>query len=284
MDLWTLLLLTLAVAIASGFLGSLAGLAGGIILGPILLLFLGVPFGYAVGASAVAALATSTTTGATYIRNRIADVRLANLLVTAAVPGAIAGAAITVALHNTDLVPILMVLLGVVLVSSIPGCLAASGPRTSTAQRPSEISRVFHLEGRYYDPAQQQVVRYTPQRGGTALGLMAGVGLVSGLFGIGAGILNVLVMDRVMGLPLKVATTTSNLMIGVAVMASVGVLFAGGLVLPELAAPAAIGTIVGALAGSRLLPRLSTVWIRYVFLGALSVLSVWIIYRGAVAL
>lgn len=285
MDLWTLLLLTLAVAITSGFQGRLAGLAGGIILGPILLLFLNVPFGYAVGASAVVALATSTTTGATHIRGCIADVRIANLRAVAAVPAAIVGAAITVALHNTDLVPILMVLLGLVVASSIPGLLASSRPRkTPTPPKPDAVARIFHLDGRYFDPAQGKAVPCRAQRGPTSLGLMLGVGLVSGLFGNGAAILNVLVMDRVMGLPMKVATTASNLMIGVAVMANVGVLFAGGLVLPVLAHPAAIGTILGALAGSRILPRLSTAGIRYVFLGVLSVLSVWIVYRGAIAL
>ena len=109
---------------------------------------------------------------------------------------------------------------------------------------------------------------------------MFGAGFVAGLFGIGSGVLNVLALDRALRLPIKVATATSNFMIGVTATAGVGVLFIGGLVLPMLAAPVAIGTTVGAYVGSRTLPRLTNRLIRLTFFVVLIVLAIETIVRG----
>jgi uncharacterized protein len=274
----------LAVAIGAGFLGSLAGLGGGVILTPVLVLFFGIPFGDAVGASAVSVLATSTTSGAAYVHDRLTDLRIGNFLQIATVPGAMIGATATVVLVHTSLVPILLIVLGVVLISTVPGSIAMRHEEHPPEVAGDAISRRLHLEGNYYDRLHERVVHYRGQNSTRALEVMFGAGVVAGLFGIGSGVLKVLALDRALRLPMKISTATSNFMIGVTATAGVGVLFAGGLVLPLLAAPVAIGTTAGAFMGSRLLPGLANRLIRWIFIVILIVLGIETIVRGAVAL
>jgi uncharacterized protein len=279
-----LVLALLAVATAAGFVGSLAGLGGGVILTPVLVLFFGIPFGDAVGASAVSVLATSTTAGAAYVHDRLTDLRIGNFLQIATVPGALMGATATVFLVHTSLVPVLLIALGIVLLATVPGSLAMRHEEHPPEVEGDAISRRLHLEGNYYDRTQERVVHYRGQNSTRALEVMFGAGIVAGLFGIGSGVLKVLALDRALRLPMKISTATSNFMIGVTATAGVGVLFAGGLVLPTIAAPVALGTTAGAYAGSRLLPRLANRLIRWVFLVILVVLAVETIVRGAIAL
>ena len=274
----------IAVATGAGFLGSLAGLGGGVILTPVLVLFFGIPFGDAVGASAVSVLATSTTAGAAYVHDHITDLRIGNFLQIATVPGALIGASVTVVLAHTSLVPVLMIVLGVVLLATVPGTIALRHHEGLPIGKRDRLSQRLRLEGAYVDPLNMKVVRYEGRRTDQALGVMFGAGVVAGLFGIGSGVLKVLALDRALRLPMKVSTATSNFMIGVTATAGVGVLFAGGLILPFLAAPVAIGTTTGSFLGSRLLPRLSNRLIRWVFVVILVVLSVEIILRGSVGL
>ncbi len=274
----------LAIAVAAGFLGSLAGLGGGVILTPVLVLFFGIPFGDAVGASAVSVLATSTTSGAAYVHDRLTDLRIGNFLQIATVPGALIGATATVLLAPTNLVPVLLIVLGLVLLSTVPGSIAMRHEEHPPEGPGDAISRRLKFEGNYYDRLHQRVVHYRGQNSKTALVVMFAAGIVSGLFGIGSGVLKVLALDRALRLPMKVSTATSNFMIGVTATAGVGVLFAGNLVLPLLAAPVAIGTTTGAYLGSRLLPGLTNRLIRWLFVVILLVLAVETLVRGVAML
>ena len=276
-----LVLSLLAVAIGAGFLGSLAGLGGGVIITPVLVVFFGIPFGDAVGASAVSVLATSTTAGAAYVHDHLTDLRIGNFLQIATVPGALIGAAATVVLARTSLVPVLLIVLGVVLISTVPGTIAMRHAESFAPIPTSPLARRLRLRGAYFDQLNQRVVTYEGKRANEALGVMFGAGLVAGLFGIGSGVLKVLALDRALRLPMKVSTATSNFMIGVTATAGVGVLFAGGLIFPMLAAPVAIGTTTGSFLGSRLLPRMSNRLIRWVFVGILIAVSIEVIIRGA---
>ena len=279
-----LVLALILVALGAGFLGSLAGLGGGVILTPVLVIFFGIPFGLAVGASAISVLATSTTTGAAYVHDRLTDLRIGNFLQVMTVPGAIIGATITVYLARTSLVPVLLVVLGVVLIATVPGSLAMRHEEHPPQVAGDAISHRLHLEGNYYDKANRQLVHYRGQNSVQALEVMFGAGLVAGLFGIGSGVLKVLALDRALRLPMKVSTATSNFMIGVTATAGIGVMFAGGLISPILAAPVAIGTTAGSFLGSRLLPGLSNRLIRWVFTAILVGLSIEVILRGAIQL
>jgi uncharacterized protein len=274
------LLLLLLVAVAAGFLGSLAGLGGGVVLVPTLVILFGIPFPFAVGASAVSVLATSTASGAAYVADRLTNLRVANLLQVATVPGALVGATLTIYVARAGLVPVLLVILGMVLLASLPATLTHRHeelPGTVIADRWSARLR---LGDSYPDAVLDREVPYVTTNTGRTLSVMFGAGIVSGMFGIGSGILKVLALEGEMRLPMKVATATSNLMIGVTVTAGVGILLTAGYIDPVLAAPVALGTALGSFGGSRVLPRLSNRMVRWIFVPVLLALAFELILRG----
>lgn len=273
------LLLLCAVGIGAGLLGSLAGLGGGIVLVPALVLGFGVPLVDAIGASAVSVLATSTTTGSAYVRDHLTDVRIGMFLEIATVPGALVGVVATLVLTRSGLSSILLVGLGVLLLATLPGSWRSA--ETSTVSlTPDDRSIRLGLIGSYHDQRRGTDVSYQAARTNPALATMFGAGLVSGMFGIGSGVLKVLALERFLGLPPKVATATSNFMIGVTVAASSGVLLLAGSVNPVLVAPVALGTVGGSLLGSRLLPAMSDHRLRLIFLAVVAILGVELILRG----
>ncbi|MDE1821473.1 MAG: sulfite exporter TauE/SafE family protein [Euryarchaeota archaeon] len=280
MLLWVILLLLIAVGVAGGLLGSLAGLGGGVVIVPILVIGLGVPLLEAIGASAVSVLATSTTTGAAYVRDHITDVRIGMFLEIATVPGALLGVTATLVLAKVGLQPLLLFILGVVLLITVLDGVrhrpAGDQPVPADAR-----SLRLHLEGSYLDLHDHREVRYRAGRTNPAFATMFGAGLVSGMFGIGSGALKVTALERFLGLPVKVATATSNFMIGVTVAASSGILLLAGAVNPLLAAPVALGTVTGSFLGSRILPRARNEILRVLFLGAVAALATELVLRGA---
>lgn len=280
MLLWLALLLLVAIAFGAGFLGSLTGLGGGVIVVPILVIFFNVPFVQAVGASAVTVLATSSTTGAAYVRDHLTDLKIGMFLEIATVPGAFVGAVAVIFLARWDLVPALLVALGVVLLLTIPSDLMHRREELPENVVPDARSRRLHLEGSYYDKNLGKRVEYRAANTDEALGVMFGAGVVSGMFGIGSGVLKVLALDGALKLPMKVGTATSNFMIGVTVAAGAGVLLAAGYIDPVLAGPVAIGTAGGAYLGSRVLPSMSNRAVRFVFLPVLAGLAIELILRG----
>lgn len=281
MSIELLLLLLGVVAVAAGFVGSLAGLGGGVVLVPTLVIVFGVPFPYAVGASAVSVLATSTATASSYVRDRLANLRVANVLQVATVSGALVGAVLTVYATRLGLVPALLTALGVLLLATLPTTWRHRNDALALEPlAPDPVAERLHLGSEYHDVQLGRDVPYGATGTVPALLIMLGAGVVSGLFGIGSGILKVLALEGRMHLPMKVATATSNLMIGVTVTAGVGVLLAAGYLDPVLAAPVALGTAVGSFGGSRLLPGLSNRAVRWIFIPVLIAVSLELILRG----
>ncbi len=278
------LLLTLLelglIAIGAGFLGSLAGLGGGVVIVPVLVIFFQVPFIDAVGASAISVLATSAATGSAYVKDHLTDLRIGMFLEIATVPGALLGATLTIALSRSGLVPALLVALGVILLASVPGNLRNETDPLHVQGQPDATSRRLGLTGHYVDAKHHKEVDYAAIATRPALVVMFGAGIVSGLFGIGSGVLKVQALERALRLPIKVATATSNFMIGVTVAATAGVLLAAGYIDPVVAAPVALGTAAGSLIGSYLFPGLSSRLVKGVFLVILVVLAVEVILRG----
>lgn len=277
--IWFLLIL-FAVALLAGLVGSLAGLGGGVVVLPVLVILFQIPFVEAVGASAVSVLATSITAGSAYVQNHLTDIRIGMFLEIATVPGAFLGIGLTLFLAKSSLEPVLLVLLGIVLLSTLPASLRRWGEEVPTDVVQDERSKRLHLEGSYYDSHLKRRVEYWAADTRGALGTMFGAGVVSGMFGIGSGVLKVVALERFLRLPVKVATSTSNFMIGVTVAASTSVLFVSGYINPALAAPVAIGTAVGSWGGSRVFPHLSNRLVRAIFIPVLIVLAVEVILRG----
>jgi uncharacterized protein len=269
-------ILVAAISFLAGVLGSLLGLGGGIIVVPALTLLLGVDIRLAIGASIISVIATSSGAAAAYVRDRLANLRVAMFLELGTTSGAITGAWVAGLLHPRWL----FVLFGAILGYS---ALAMLKPRERAVARHHAETPLAHrlrLQSSYFDDARDVEVRYEPTRPMLGLGLMYVAGIVSGLLGIGSGALKVPAMDLAMELPIKVSTATSNFMIGVTAAASAGLYFARGQIDPFVAAPVAIGVLAGAFVGSRILSRLSSRALRVTFVGVLVVVSLEMLVRG----
>ena len=278
MDLVEFALLLILTGVLAGIVGSLTGLGGAVVALPVLVVAFAVPFPEAAGAGLLTVLATSSTTGAAYLRDRLSDLRIGMFLEIATVPGALIGASATVFLVHAQLSDALLIALGAVLLSLIPGVIVRGRNRPPTL--PDRISRRWGLTGAYYDERRQEEVRYAGARTRPALGVAFVAGIVSGMFGIGGGVFKVLAMEHYLGLPMKVSTATSNFMIGVTGAAGASVLLVAGYVNPIIGAPLVLGTVAGALGGSRVLPKLRNRTVRWLFVPVIAVLAVEVILRG----
>lgn len=273
MTVLTLALLVAAGSMCAGLLGALTGLGGGIIVVPMLTLLFGVDLRYAVGASLVSIIATSSGAAAAYVREGYTNVRVGILLETGTVIGALAGAAIA------GYVPVgaLAVLFGVVLLATAAQSLRAR-VELAPVDHPDRWATWLRLDSTY--PTANGEQRYSVRGVPAGLAIMFVAGILSALLGIGSGIVKVLAMDRVMRLPFKVSTTTSNFMIGVTAAASAGVYLHRGYVDPAIAFPVMLGVLAGALLGARLLPVVKTTWLRRLFTVVVVVMALRMLYKG----
>jgi uncharacterized protein len=279
-ELALFVVLLLLVAVIAGLVGSLTGLGGGVVMIPLLVVLFATSVPVAIGTGFVTILATSSATGAAYVRDRLTDIRIGMFLEIATVPGALVGATATVFLTHANLSSALLIALGVVLLSTIPIGLSRRNVEIPPEVPQGRVARRMGLAGEYHDRFLGQVVPYRAARARPALAVMFSAGVVSGMFGIGAGVLKVLALERSMNLPMKVATATSNFMIGVTAAAGAGVMLAAGYVNPVVAAPVALGTAAGAYLGSRILPGLRNRTVRIIFLPVILALGVEVILRG----
>jgi len=265
-----------ATSVAAGGAGAVLGLGGGILLIPILTLFFGVDLHYAMGASIVSVIATSSGAAAAYLRTSLSNVRIGLFLAVATVSGALLGAA----LAGVVPVRVLQLLLGLALAYSTVTTLRQLRVELPEPVEADPLALRFGLDGTYYDAPLDRDVKYRAARVAQGFSAMFGAGLLSGLLGIGSGAFKVLAMDHFMRLPMKVSTATSNFMIGITSAASAGIYFSRGDIHPVLAAPVAAGVLVGAAAGTRLMARLRNSTIRKAFLPVLAWLAVSMILRG----
>ncbi|MCK9893541.1 sulfite exporter TauE/SafE family protein [Frankia sp. AgB32] len=262
------------VCVASGCLGSLLGLGGGTFIVPILTLAFGLDVRLAIGASVISVVAGSAAASPRYLDQGFANLRIAVTLEVATVSGAVGGALLAGHLSARTL----YVVFGTVLAFSAVQMLRNRQERSGLAVPGDRIADVLTLHGSVTDGQRQRAYQVT--RTATGLTMMTAAGAVSGLLGIGSGAMKVPAMDLAMRLPIKVSTATSNLMIGVTGAASAVVYLQRGDVVPALAAAVAIGTVVGARLGSRMLAGVRTTTLRAVFLVVLLVISAQMLLRG----
>jgi uncharacterized membrane protein YfcA len=264
-----------AGSLAAGFLGALTGLGGGVVIVPMLVLIFHVDLNYAIGASLVSVIATSSGAAASYVKEGYSNIRIGMFLEIATTVGALVGASLV----TSALVPkeAIAVLFGLVLLFS---AYLSSRPRPEhpAGKQPDPLAIRLRLDGTYPTPlgAQPYHVYHVP----LGFGLMFLAGVLSGLLGIGSGALKVLAMDQAMRIPFKVSTTTSNFMIGVTAAASAGVYLRQGYITPGLAMPVMLGVLLGSLLGARLLVVLDTKVLRRVFGLVILALAVQMIYKG----
>jgi uncharacterized membrane protein YfcA len=265
--------LVLAGSFVGGLLVSLTGLGGGGVLVPLLAIFFRVDIRYAIGASLVSVIATSSGAAAAYVKEGFSNIRIGMFLEIATTVGALTGA------YLAAIVPVkaLAIIFGVVLVYS---AYLSRSPRPPNERNlpPDPLATRLQLNGSFPEAGAQR--HYNPQRVPVGFSLMFGAGALSGLLGIGSGAVKVLAMDQAMKIPFKVSTTTSNFMIGVTAAASAGVYLSRGYIDPGLAMPVMLGVLAGSLLGTRILLRTETKVLRIVFSIVIVLLGLEMLYKG----
>lgn len=272
----TVLVFTLIVlvgAFLAGLLGSLTGLGGGVIIIPLLTLGLGVNIHYAIGASIVSVIATSSGSAAAYVKEGITNVRIGMFLEIATTISAIVGVIIATYIDANSI----MVVFGLILLFSAFMMLRKKIDHSDN-EKTSVLAKYFKLNGSY--PTASGVKHYAVHNviGGFAMMFVAGT--LSGLLGIGSGALKVIGMDNIMKIPFKVSTTTSNFMIGVTAAASALIYFHKGQINPVIAMPVSLGVILGATLGAKILIKTKTDKLKWIFAVVVVFLALQMIYNG----
>ncbi|MGH7906399.1 MAG: sulfite exporter TauE/SafE family protein [Candidatus Binataceae bacterium] len=260
-------------AVLGGFVGSLTGLGGGVIITPVLALFLGVDIRYAMGASLISVIATSSGAAAAYVRDGYSSIRIGMFLEIATTIGAVCGAYLSAHVSTRWLA----IIFGVMLLQA--AWQASRTPKEAAAPNPPDpLAARFKMNG-YYRTAEGER-RYVVRRVKTGFSLMFGAGAVSGLLGIGSGSLKVIAMDQAMQIPFKVSTATSNFMIGVTAAASASLYLSRGYVDPSIVMPVMLGVLAGSMIGARLLPRLGVPLLRKAFAIIVGLIAIQMIVSG----
>ncbi len=255
------------IAVLAGFLGSLVGLGGGIIITPALTILFGFEIKYAIGASIVAVIATSSGSAIAFVKDHVSNMRVGMLLEVFTTAGGVVGALMAGVFSSK----LLYIFFSLILLNSFYGMLKKTGLITKLKKEEEKVENdkyadKYKLNSTYYDKATGETVKYNVTNVPQGSLVMFGAGFASGLLGIGSGAFKVVALDTYMKLPIKVSTATSNFMMGVTATASALIYFFNGTINPVVAAPIAIGTLIGSRTGAKVMQRLDAKYIRYIFL------------------
>lgn len=270
--------LLVITGLAAGILGAIMGIGGGMIVTPVMTMIMGLPIRYAIAASVIAVIATSSGSTIAYLRDDLLNLRVAMFLEIATTIGAIAGAI------AAGFVPgqLLYWLFGALLIFSTYNMIRKLIGKTDSAPATTDdaIARKMRLNGTYYDKAASKQVDYSVTNVPGGFAMMFGAGVASGMLGIGSGAFKVIAMDTIMHMPLKPSSATSNLMMGVTAAASATVYFFNGSMQPQIAAPLAIGILIGATIGTRIMPLLPTRILRMIFIPIIGYMGIQMFLKG----
>ncbi len=263
---------TLGGSLVAGLLGSLTGLGGGVVLVPMLVLLFKVDIHYAIGASLISVIATSSGSAAAYVREGYSNIRIGMFLEVATTLGAVGGAWLATRTPTRGIA----IVFGLVLLYSV---------YLSFQRHDDEViahnpwSDRLKMNGTFPGP-DGKLQQYSVKHISGGFGTMVGAGVLSGLLGIGSGAVKVLAMDHIMRIPFKVSTTTSNFMIGVTAAASAGVFLSRGYILPSLAMQVTLGVLAGSVLGARFLTQAKVQTVRIIFAMVIAALGVEMIFNA----
>jgi uncharacterized membrane protein YfcA len=272
----SVLLFTIIVllgAFLAGLLGSLTGLGGGVVIIPLLTLVLGVDLHYAIGASIISVIATSSGSAAAYVKEGITNIRIGMFLEIATTISAIFGAVITIYINPSYIA----VIFGIILLFSAAMMIRKKVDRSDN-DTSGKLAVWLKLNGTY--PTADGAKTYAVHNVIGGFMMMFVAGIISGLLGIGSGALKVIAMDNIMRIPFKVSTTTSNFMMGVTAAASAVVYFHRGQIDPGIAMPVTIGVLIGSTLGAKILIRSKPEKLKVVFAVVVTFLALQMIYNG----
>lgn len=267
------ILILLFGAAAAGLLGSLTGLGGGVVIIPLLTLGFGVPMHYAVGASLISVIGTSSGSAISYVKEGFSNMRIGMFLEIATTLGAIIGAIVAGMLNANAIAIVFSLVMLFTVISNLFG-----KPDHQEQLIPGSLEQKLKLYGTFPDNGVMR--EYSARNTVPGFLMMIFAGAMSGLLGIGSGSLKVIAMDNLMRLPFKVSTTTSNFMIGVTAVASALIYFQRGEILAEIAAPVLIGVVLGSFIGSKTLMRSKTKTLKIIFAVLVGSMSLYMMYNA----
>lgn len=262
-----------AGSLVAGFLGALTGLGGGVVLVPLLTIFFKVDLHYAIGASLVSVIATSSGSAAAYVKEGFSNIRIGMFLEIATTFGALLGAFLTAHVPTRAIA----ITFGLMLLYSAY-VSRKTRTRGNTELPPDPLATKLKMNSSF--PDTNGIRHYNVYNIPTGFSIMFGAGALSGLLGIGSGALKVVAMDQAMKIPFKVSTTTSNFMIGVTAAASAGIYLSRGYIDPTLAMPVMLGVLIGSLMGTRVLVKTKTKSLRLVFSVVIVLLGIQMLIKG----
>jgi uncharacterized protein len=266
-----------SVSVIASALGGMLGMASGIFIVPILTMLCHVDLRNAIGASIVSVIACSCGSAAAFLKERLTNIRLAIVLETATTAGALNGVLLAGRVPNQ----FLFFLFGTILLLSAWQMVARRDDPVSFRSRSlDQDSRVRELDSSYPDRELGLDISYRVEHVPIGLILMYVAGLISALLGIGSGVLKVPAMDTALRLPIKVSSATSNFMICVTAAASAGAYFMRGEIVAAITGPVALGSVVGAMLGARLLVSISNQRIRLLFAAVLIAVAAQMLFAG----
>ncbi|MDN5396232.1 MAG: sulfite exporter TauE/SafE family protein [Chryseobacterium sp.] len=260
-------------AVSAGLLGSLTGLGGGVIIIPLLTLGFGVPMHYAIGASLISVIGTSSGAAVAFVKEGFTNMRIGMFLEIGTTAGAIMGALLSGMLNPNTIGIIFASILLLTVILNLKG-----KPDHQEPVIKGSLEEKLKLYGTF--PDKGVLKSYAARNTVPGFLMMMFAGAMSGLLGIGSGALKVLAMDNMMKLPFKVSTTTSNFMIGVTAVASALIYFQRGEIIPVIVAPVLIGVVVGSFIGSKTLMVSKTKKLKVFFAIVITILSVYMMYNG----
>ncbi|ASE62201.1 sulfite exporter TauE/SafE family protein [Chryseobacterium indologenes] len=260
-------------AISAGLLGSLTGLGGGVIIIPLLTLGFGVPMHYAIGASLISVIGTSSGAAVAFVKEGFTNMRIGMFLEIATTAGAIIGALVSGMLNPNTIGIIFASILLLTVILNLKGKPDHQEPLIK-----GSLEEKLKLFGTF--PDKGVLKSYSARNTVPGFLMMMFAGAMSGLLGIGSGALKVLAMDNMMKLPFKVSTTTSNFMIGVTAVASALIYFQRGEIIPVIVAPVLIGVVIGSFIGSKTLMVSKTKKLKVFFAIVITILSIYMMYNG----
>ncbi|MCC7193656.1 MAG: sulfite exporter TauE/SafE family protein [Phycisphaeraceae bacterium] len=272
-------LASFSISVAAGLLGSMLGIGGGIIVVPALTQLLGVDMKYAVAASFIGVIATSNGAAASYVRQHLTNLRLAMVLEVATVAGALGGAYLGGIVSDRFLLVLFGCILGYAAFAMFIDRLRS---KVQSPEQEDRLAGRLRLHGQYFDQSLNEHVNYRVIRVWFGLAVSMTAGIISGLLGVGGGILKVPAMHLGMRVPIKVSTATSNFMMGVTAAASAAVYFSRGQIVPLIAAPVGAGVLLGAVTGSRMLPKVKNAYVKMGFVAVLIAVAIRMFYKGLV--
>jgi uncharacterized protein len=266
-----------SVSVIASALGGMLGMASGIFIVPILTVLCHVDLRNAIGASIVSVIACSCGSAAAFLKERLTNVRLAIVLETATTAGGLTGVLLAGRIPTSWL----FFMFGAILLLSAWQMLAKRhDPVSSRTPSLDRDARVRELDSSYPDRELGLDIAYRVERVPIGLVLMYVAGLISALLGIGSGVLKVPAMDTALRLPIKVSSATSNFMISVTAAASAGAYFMRGDIVAAITGPVALGSVVGAILGARLLVSISNQRIRLLFAAVLIAVAAQMFFAG----